>query len=350
VPLKGQKRPRGSNPWLVILLLLLLCSQAVLLYAVLLRPGEQPSVALSAEQTLELAQKLENLDLPQEAVAVWQQYLALTRPDAEKAAKLWYRMGMVQQDGRLYSEAVASYARSQALCKVEILEPEIARRTQECLEQLGQFSALRRDIRQRTDVSADGSSAADAPEVLAEIGAWKITRADYERSLERQVEATLGMLPPGSDNSEGSKRRQAMLQKLNDPKNFASQFQQFMVGELLYREARERKLNEQAQFQSFMRLSERRYLEQSLLHTLPLPAVSDAEMQFYYEKHAAEFQQEGGAAKPFSEVREQVRQTLLQQKRQESQQQFIASLIDKYDVVYHTDRLPEAPETPAEEP
>ncbi|NLZ64521.1 MAG: hypothetical protein GX902_12005 [Lentisphaerae bacterium] len=352
VPLKGQKKSKGSNNGLIFLLLLLLCSQSVLLYAVavLKRSGEQPGAALSAEQTLELAQKLENLDLPHEAVAVWQQYLALTRPDAEKAAKLWYRIGMVQQDGRLYSEAIASYARSQALCQVEILEPEIARRTQECLEQLGQFAALRRDIRQRTDVTADGSSAAGAPEVLAEIGAWKITRADYERSLERQVEATLGMLPPGSDSSERNKRRQAMLQRLNDPKNFASQFQQFIVGELLYREARERKLHEQPQFQSFLRLSERRYLEQGLLNTLPQPAVSEAEMQFYYEKHPAEFQQEDGAAKPFGEVREQIRQTLFQQKLQESQQQLIASLIDKYDVVYHTARIPEVPEASAGEP
>ncbi len=342
-----QKKNSSSNRWYIFLLLLILLVQGVIAYLLWRQPVEQSAAALTAEQTLALAQKLESLDVFPEAAQAWQQYLEMTKPDAEKAAKLWYRIASIQQDGRLYDEAIASYARSQAMHKVAILEPEIARRTQTCLEQLGLFSALQRDIRQRTDLAPDGSSKSQQAEVLAEVGAWKITRSDYERSLEQQVEASLGMLPAGSDSGELHRRKKALLQKLNDPKTFPEQFQQFIVGELLYREAREQKLAEKQEFQSFMRLSERRYLEQSLLNTLPLPDISDAEVQFYYEKHPDEFQQDGNS-QPLAEVAANIRQELFQQKRQESQQKFIKSLIDKYDVVYHTARLPE-PENSIEE-
>ena len=342
-----QKKNTSSNYGYIFLLLLVLAVQGVIAYRLWRQPAEQSTAALTAEQTLALAQKLESLDLSQEAVQAWQQYLEITKPDAEKAAKLWYRIATIQQDGCLYGEAIASYARSQALYKVAILEPEIARRTQACLEQLGLFAALRRDIRQRTDLAPDGSSKTPEAEVLAEIGAWKITRSDYERSLEQQVEASLGMLPAGSDAAELRQRKKALLQKLNDPKAFPEQFQQFIVSELLHREARARKLADRPDFQSFMRLSERRYLEQSLLNTLPLPDISEAEVQFYYEKHPDEFQQDG-KSQPLPEVSDKICQELFQQKRQQSQQKFIKSLVDKYNVVYHTARMPE-PEKATEE-
>ena len=333
----GGKR---SIAWIMPVLILILL---VAILWQLRQPGKTVSRhQLTEEQVLELAQKLENLELAEPAAATWQQYLEMTNPDAEKAAKLWYRIGTIQQQGRLYAEAVASFARSQALCKVDLLENEIARRTQECLENLGLFMAARRDLEQRTDLAPDGTAKTPDSETLAEIGTWKITRADWERALQEQVEASLGMLGGGLEPGELQKRKKAMLERLRDPAIFAEQFQQFVLRELLYREARERKLAEKPEFIAFMRLSERQFLEQNLLSSLPVAEVTQAELQSYYDSHTDEFKKED-KVQPFSEVEAQIRTQLQSQKRQQAQEKFFAGLIDKYDVVFHSSKLPAPP-------
>ncbi len=333
----GKKNPVS---WIMPALIL------ILLLAIL-RQLRQPETAasrhqLTQEQLLELAQKLENLELAGPSAATWQQYLEMSKPDAEKAAKLWYRIGTIQQQGRLYAEAIASFARSQALCKVDLLENEIARRTQECLENLGLFMAARRNLRQRTDLSPDGTAKTPDSEILAEIGAWKITRADWEKALQEQVEASIGMLGGSLQPGELQKRKKAMLERLHDPATFSEQFQQFVLRELLYREAREKKLAEKPEFIAFMRLSERQFLEQNLLSTLPLAEVTPAEMQAYYDSHPNEFKKED-KVQPFSEVERQIRAQLQSQKQQQAQEKFFAGLIDKYDVVFHSSKLPALP-------
>ena len=339
----GGKR---SVAWIMPVLILILL---VAILWQLRQPGKTVSRhQLTEEQVLELAQKLENLELAEPAAATWQQYLEMTNPDAEKAAKLWYRIGTIQQQGRLYAEAVASFARSQALCKVDLLENEIARRTQECLENLGLFMAARRDLEQRTDLAPDGTAKTPDSETLAEIGTWKITRADWERALQEQVEASLGMLGGALEPGELQKRKKAMLERLHDPTIFAEQFQQFVLRELLYREARERKLAEKPEFIAFMRLSERQFLEQNLLSSLPVADVTQAELQSYYDSHADEFKKED-KVQPFSEVEAQIRTQLQSQKRQQAQEKFFAGLIDKYDVVFHSSKLP-APPAPQQQP
>jgi tetratricopeptide (TPR) repeat protein len=301
---------------------------------------------LTVEQVLELAQKLENLELAEPAAATWKQYLEMSDADAEKAARLWYRIGTIQQNGHLYAEAVASFARSQALCKIDLLENEIARRTQECLESLGLFTAAKRELRQRIDLKPDGSKTSADEEVLAEIGSWKITRADWERDTQEQIDASLSMLGGSLDNQKTKNlRKKAMLERLQDPGTFTEQFQQFVLRELLHREAREKKLAETPEFIAFMRLSERQFLEQSLLNSLPVPEVSPAEMQAYYEEHQDDFKKDD-KVQPFSEVEAQIRSQLHSQKRLQAQDKFFAGLIDKYDVVFHSSKLTPPSATP----
>ncbi len=326
-------------PLLIVFLLLLVLWQ-------LRRPTlELSQQGLTVEQVLELAQKLENLELAGPAAATWQQYLEMSDADAEKAARLWYRIGTIQQNGHLYAEAVASFARSQALRKIDLLENEIARRTQECLENLGLFTAAKRELRQRIDLKPDGSKSSRDEEVLAEIGNWKITRADWERDTQEQVDASLSMLGGSLDQKTKKLRKKAMLERLQDPGAFSEQFQQFVLRELLHREAREKKLAETPEFIAFMRLSERQFLEQSLLNSLPVPEVTSAEMQSYYEEHQDDFKK-GDKVQPFSEVEAQIRSQLHSQKRLQAQDKFFTGLIDKYDVVFHSSKLAPPSATP----
>jgi tetratricopeptide (TPR) repeat protein len=328
-------------PVLIVVLLLLVLWQ-------LRRPTQELSQqGLAAEQVLELAQKLENLELAGPAAATWRQYLDMSGADAEKAARLWYRIGTIQQNGRLYGEAVASFLRSQALCKIDVLDNEIARRTQECLESMGLFLAAKRELRQRIDIAPDGAAKTSGnEEILAEIGAWKITRADWERDTREQIDASLAMLGGSLDNQKmKNMRKKAMLERLQDPGTFTEQFQQFVLRELLHREAREKKLADAPEFAAFMRLSERQFLEQSLLNSLPVSEITAAEMQAYYDAHQDDFKKDD-KVQPFNEVEARIRSQLHSQKRLQAQDKFFASLIDKYDVVFHTSKLPPPPSAP----
>ena len=146
-------------------------------------------VALGHDEQSALAQRLERQGLAEQAARAWEQYLAQTPMDAEKAAKLWYRVGTIQQDARHYDEALASYYRSESLAKVPVLETEITRRSQECLEALGNYSGLRRNLEERTSVDAAAEQPGD--DVLVEIGTWRLTRAEVDRRLEQMLDQQL---------------------------------------------------------------------------------------------------------------------------------------------------------------
>ena len=79
----GGKKKAAS--WIMPVLIL------ILLLAILwqLRQAEKPvsGQQLSEEQVLELAEKLENLELAGAAAATWQKYLEMSNPDAEKVIK-----------------------------------------------------------------------------------------------------------------------------------------------------------------------------------------------------------------------------------------------------------------------
>lgn len=294
--------------------------------------------ALSGESLRELALQLESLDLTEAAAAAWSDYIGGSRLPEEKAAKLWYRIGTLQQRGRRFAEAAASYCRSQALCRVEELEPEIARRTQECLLALGRAGALRRDIRQRTDYPL--GSTASASTVLAEIGAWKVTRQELELALEEQAEAAFGSFAaPGDATETRTRRKNDLLKELSRPENLHRQLQQFVVQELLYREARAAGLDETAEYRAFLRYFERdllsrRQLEQAVAAPLALSAPTEAECRSYFEAHRADFSRDGQPLE-FAAVASEVAERLRQEKRQQAQQAYCQRLLEKYDVVFH---------------
>lgn len=244
-------------------------------------------VALGHDEQSALAQRLERQGLAEQAARAWEQYLAQTPMDAEKAAKLWYRVGTIQQDARRYDEALASYYRSESLAKVPVLETEITRRSQECLEALGNYSGLRRNLEERTSVDA----AADQPgdEVLVEIGTWRLTRAEVDRRLEQMLDQQLAGAGAQWSAEQRREQKQAALKRMLTPSGRQQFLQQFVAEELLYREARAQELTADAALREELRQAERSIMANALLRQrLAGLSVSDADARDYYEAHQAE--------------------------------------------------------------
>lgn len=259
--------PAGAAPavaksrgyWLLLLLNVVVVG---LLLAVLFRPaagnasGGKGGLALNQDRQLELAQRLERQGLTEAAVEAWQEYLRISQPDPERAAKLWYRIGVIQQDGRLYEQALASFYRSESLQAVDVLATEISRRTQECLMALGKVAGLRRSLEERTSVMPSAAQPGD--DVLAEIGAWKITRGELERMAEQMIDMQIAAsgMPP----EQAAEQKKAMLKNLGNPENLQGLLAQVVQEELLYREARAQKVYEDAFVRQELQQAERNIL------------------------------------------------------------------------------------------
>ena len=122
LPKTGEKA--SDSKWKLICVLQLLTLICVLLsfFAMRRGPASAGAPGTNPEKLLELAQRLEKQGLAREAAQAWKEYIRASKPDAEKEAKLWYRIATIQQDGKLYEEALASYYRSDMAMKVPVLE------------------------------------------------------------------------------------------------------------------------------------------------------------------------------------------------------------------------------------
>ena len=140
-----------------------------------------------------------------------------------------------------YERALEAYYRSEALAKIDELEPEISKRTAECLEALGKFAALNYELEARTAVAKSDSTG--GKDVLAEVGTWKITRADLDMMIEAEIDMQL-IAARGKPHARGEARRRSRSFSTSVLKQGERDkwLQRFIAEEMLYRRAREEKL------------------------------------------------------------------------------------------------------------
>jgi peptidyl-prolyl cis-trans isomerase C len=243
-----------------LLLLLLAVSVAVLAAVLWTRPAGVPraGVVLPAETIKELALKLEKQDLVQPAVAAWREYLEAAAPDREEGARVWYRVGKLLHAAGRPDEALEAYYRSEACAPLAELRDELGRRAQECLESLGKVTALRHELTGR--VAADDRAKAGADEILAEIGSLKITRADLDLAIERQVENQLAVLASVYPPDALREQKEATMREWSGDEARGRFLQQMVLEETLYRKAREEHLHDDAATRRQLQDMERKML------------------------------------------------------------------------------------------
>ena len=302
------------------------------------RTRSEGSSGLSGKKLEELALKLEDQKLSGAAARAWTEYLESVEPGGEDAARIWFRIGKLYQEGGDNERALEAYYRSEALAKIDELEPEISKRTAECLEALGKFAALNYELESRTAIAKSDSTG--GKDVLAEVGTWKITRADLDMMIEAEIDMQLSQLAGSLTPEERRAQKQKLLDEVLKQGERDKWLQRFIAEEMLYRRAREEKLEDDPGFRALTRNLERKILAQKLLDRefAKEIAIKPEDLKTYYDAHKDEFKKDG-KAQPFEQVRNEVYGALRMQKEMEIQQRLLGELKDRYNVVIHTSKL-----------
>ena len=422
----------------VLLLLAVVVLTGVNLFVTLSpdKSSEPPvSGRLTATQVKQLAAKLDQRNLHEQAAQVWQGYL--TRPeltDDERATALYQAAVSLEKAGR-YGEAIEHFYRSEMTAPLGELGAQVNRHIKACFEQLGEFSALRYELMDRT--SLDATKAAGT-KVVAEIGPEKITEAELDAQIERSIENQLAPMEAFMTAEQIGQQKQRLLGQFRDPQTKREFLQSWLAQEILYRQALDEKIGEKAATRQMLQDVTRGVLSQQLMNEELASRINitETDVQTYYtankdkyaeparakiahirvaeEDQAAEVLEKladgrdfaelarelsldektknGGGAivedvvegayvagigdaneinaaifavkspkvlgqafqtddgwevvqvlekhatrqREFDEVRQQVMQELLRQKRQDVQDDYIKEMMDKYDVIVHT--------------
>ncbi|MBN1674401.1 MAG: peptidyl-prolyl cis-trans isomerase [Kiritimatiellae bacterium] len=280
-----------------VLLVLVLLAQGAGLFLLLKggaggRPATARAAGLGPEARKDLALKLEKQGLHLQAAEAWQEYLAAARPAAAEAAKIWYRVGKRYQDANQFEKALSAYYRSESHAKLENqLEAEIGRNIQTCLEELGRFAALRYELAERVGLKADTASTGE--DVVAEIGARKITKAELDRLIEQQIEREMAQFAAYLPDAERRKRKEALLKQYSTASQRLLFLKQFIAAEVLYRRARESKLADKPDVRDLLKEAERAILsreviENEVAHRIQ---ITPGDLETYYEAHKKEYAQ-----------------------------------------------------------
>jgi len=283
--------PAGPSKLVTILLFFLLAVGVATLLITIFRPGgaKAPSTSghLSPDACKDLALKLEKQGLHDQAIETWREYLLLADISPEKRAKVWYRVGKLHQDAGRYDKALFAFYRSESFAGVAELEPEINRRIQECLEAAGKFAALRYELADRVGME----KGAAGEEVLAEIGANKITKAEMDRRIEEQIERQITSFAPFMPEDERKNRKEAMLKHFSSAQARLHALNQFVLEEILFRKAREEKLTDDQTVRAILRDAERGILAQQVLEREMAGniKITPGDLKTYYEAHKQDY-------------------------------------------------------------
>jgi len=296
------------------------------------------SSGLSGKKLEELALKLEDQKLSGAAARTWTEYVRTVRPGSEEAARIWFRVGKLRQDASDYERALEAYYRSEALAKIDELEPEISKRTAECLEALGKFAALNYELESRTAVAKNDSTG--GKEILAEVGTWKITRADLDMMIEAEIDAELSQLAGSLTPDQKREQKQKLLDNVLKQGEREKWLERFIAEEMLCRKAQEDKLADAPEFRALTRNLERKILAQKLLDQefAKRVTITPDEVKMYYEAHKDDFKKDG-KAQSFDKAKNDVYGAVRMQKEMQVQQQLLGELKDRYNVVIHTSKL-----------
>jgi hypothetical protein len=296
------------------------------------------SSGLSGKKLEELALKFEDQKLPGAAARAWTEYLESTRPGDEDAARIWFRIGKLHQEGSDYERALEAYYRSEALAEVDDLRDEISKRTAECLEGLGKFAALNYELESRTALAKSDSSG--GKDVVAEVGTWKITRAELDMMIEAEIDMELSQVAGGLTAEQRRAQKQKMLDSVLKQGVREQWLGQFVAEELLYRRAREEKLADDPEVRALTRNIERKVLAQKMLDREFAKGIDikPEDLKAYYDAHKDQFKKDG-KEQAFDLVKNEVYGAVRMQKEMEIQQRLLGELKDRYNVVIHTSKL-----------
>ncbi len=345
VPETGNKNKNSSAALMYVLLCLLIIISGVNTYFLIncKDSGTKPVNGLTpaSDELKKLALKLEKQELNDQAVSAWKQYLAGSDVNADETAKIWYRIGKIYQAKGEYKNALNAFYYSESFASPADIKNEINSRIQDCLESAGKFAALRYELDERVN----GNESNSGENVVAEIGAYKITREELDKKIEKLIEQRITGLSRYLPEDRINKEKENLLMQYSSENGRRMFLEQFIAEEVLYRKAREEGLAQSPQVTDALKEMERNYLaskviENSYKDKINITAV---DVKNFYEANKSKYikKQEDGTEQQltFDEARDRVSMDLMAEKEKDVQRNLLSMLRDKYNVVVHNSAL-----------
>ena len=281
-----EKRSRiTAMNWILIVLLLILIGLTAA-NLILKSKNWQPTpdvvgLSSSPEQTKQLATKLAQRNLYGRAAKVWEDYLTADKlPDAERA-KVFFQIGTLLEKASQYDKAIEYFYRSEGAEELNELKPQISTHIKDCFEKLGNFSAFRYEMMDRTSL---GTAPPAGAKIVAEIGTEKITQADLDAAIESDIENQLEPMAPFMTTEQLNEQKKRMLEQYQNPQAKLQYLQSWLAQEVLYRQALEDGLAEKPEAKKLINQLTRSALSQLLMNTELASKIhiTDTDLETFY--------------------------------------------------------------------
>lgn len=246
------------------------------------------TTGLATDQVKQLATKLAQRNLHAQAAKVWRDYLANASLTAAERAKALFQAGMSLEQAGLYDEAIENYYRSETVAALDELAPQINAHIRGCFEKLGKFSALRYEMMDRTGMNKSGPAGA---QVVAEIGAEKITSADLDAIIENAIDSQLSPMAAFMTDEQLNEQKKKTLDQYKAPQAKQQFLQSWLAQEILYREALEEHLSGRPEIKKLLDELTRGVLSQQLMNQQLASKinVTETDLETYYTANKAKF-------------------------------------------------------------
>jgi hypothetical protein len=290
-----------------------------------LRPAG-PRPALSFEQAREHAAELKRRELYGPAVEAYHKLLELYAESRPQAAGIHLIVGdILDQNLHQPEPALAEYLLADQLAERASLRSDARQKVVAVLERLGRNVEAASAASAYTRADAAAQAPVDPQQVVAEVGGTKLTRAQFQRELER--------LPP-----------EAQQQVAGSPQAKADFLKSWVARELLYQSGVRRGLDQDAGLQAQLENVRRSLVSERALRAEVggQPAPTAEELELYYQAHADRYLKDPKDPKsvaPFQEVQQQVAQERLQEQQQKQVRALFERLLQASDAKLYPERL-----------
>jgi foldase protein PrsA len=288
-----QKKSRISGVlWFITALMLILIGiSSVNVYMMLSakKPNQAAvSSSLSPEQTKELAIKLSQRNLFDQAAKAWQDYLATANLTNDERAKTLFEIGTLLEKAGSNADAIECFYQSELVSKIGELEPQINAHIKDCFEKLGKFSALGREIADRTSLKGASSS---GDKVIAEIGTQKITQADLDAIIENSIDSQLQSMAGIATDEQLKEQKKKILEQTADAKQRKQFLQSWLAQEVLYRQALKEQLPDKPEVKRTLDEMYRNELSQFLLNRYLSDKIhiTDSDLVTYFAANKSKY-------------------------------------------------------------
>jgi peptidyl-prolyl cis-trans isomerase C len=279
-PSKGSGTGAFTTLLLVVLVVLAAANLVVTLSA---KRGGTSATAqgLSADQVKALASKLAERNLYQQAAAAWRDYLATARLSDAEQARIHFQIGVLLQKAGLSGEAIEQFYRSETAAQDKELGPQINAHVKECFESLGEFSALRYELMDRTSINPSQGA---GDKVVAEIGPEKITESQLDALIEESIENQLASMAPFMTPDQLNEQKKRALEQTRSPQAKQQFLQGWLGQEILYRQALQENLSDKPETKRLVHELMRGALSQQLMNEQLASRIhiTDSDLQTYY--------------------------------------------------------------------